>query len=140
MHFVAHCIDTGPTEGFCGSLMRERYYGKRFTSKLTQIQTINTYILYYNTRLVQRHLRAFAPFEKHGLYLAAKKADSSSKLLSEKNCIFLTVLLTGCGSYRSPPFGFIKYHLIFPHFCAVHKPERLTSKNGKFFDKFNNAS
>ncbi len=30
---VAHGIDNGPMEGFGGILKRERYYGKRFTSK-----------------------------------------------------------------------------------------------------------
>lgn len=33
MSRVAHCIDNGPMEGFWGILKRERYYGKRFTSK-----------------------------------------------------------------------------------------------------------
>ncbi len=33
MSRVAHGIDNGPMEGFWGILKRERYYGKRFTSK-----------------------------------------------------------------------------------------------------------
>ena len=33
MSRVAHCIDNGPMEGFWGILKRERYYGRRFTSK-----------------------------------------------------------------------------------------------------------
>ena len=37
MSRVAHCIDNGPMEGFWGILKRERYYGRRFTSKAEQI-------------------------------------------------------------------------------------------------------
>ena len=33
MSRVAKCIDNGPMEGFWGILKRERYYGKRFTSR-----------------------------------------------------------------------------------------------------------
>lgn len=40
MSCVAHCIDNGPMEGFWGILKRERYYGKRFTSKKELIQMI----------------------------------------------------------------------------------------------------
>ena len=46
MSRVAHCIDNGPMEGFCGILKRERYYGRRFTSKRELIQTIENYIHY----------------------------------------------------------------------------------------------
>jgi len=40
MSRVAKCIDNGPMEGFWGILKRERYYGKRFTSKQELIQMI----------------------------------------------------------------------------------------------------
>ena len=53
---VAHCIDNGPMEGFWGILKRERYYGRRFTSKESLIQMIQNYITYYNTKLVQHNL------------------------------------------------------------------------------------
>ena len=71
MSRVAHCIDNGPMEGFWGILKRECYYGRRFTSKESLIQMIQGYILYYNTRRVQRGLGVLTPFEKHTLYLAA---------------------------------------------------------------------
>ena len=71
MSRVAHCIDNGPMEGFWGILKRECYYGKRFTSKLTLIQTIEHYIRYYNTRRVQRNLGTLTPMEKHEFYRAA---------------------------------------------------------------------
>ena len=44
---AAECIDNGPMEGFWGILKRERYYGKRFTSKRELIQMITSYISYY---------------------------------------------------------------------------------------------
>ena len=71
MSRVAHCIDNGPMEGFWGILKRECYYGRRFTSKQTLIQTIVNYIHYYNSRRVQRGLGVLTPLEKHELYLAA---------------------------------------------------------------------
>ena len=71
MSRVAHCIDNGPMEGFWGILKRERYYGKRFTSKQELIRMIERYIRYYNTRRVQRNLGILTPMEKHERYLAA---------------------------------------------------------------------
>ena len=71
MSRVAHCIDNGPMEGFWGILKRERYYGRRFTSKRELVQMIETYVHYYNTRRVQRNLGVLTPMEKHELGLAA---------------------------------------------------------------------
>ena len=71
MSRVAHCIDNGPMEGFWGILKRERYYGRRFTSKQELILMIERYICYYNTRRVQRNLGILTPLEKHNLYIAA---------------------------------------------------------------------
>ena len=50
---------------------RERYYGRRFTSKQELIHMIESYIHYYNTRRVQRNLGVLTPMEKHKRYLAA---------------------------------------------------------------------
>ena len=71
MSRVAHCIDNGPMEGFWGILKRERYYGRRFTSKHELVQMIQQYICYYNTRRVQSNLGVLTPMEKHTLCLAA---------------------------------------------------------------------
>ena len=71
MSRVAHCIDNGPMEGFWGILKRERYYGRRFTSKQELTRMIECYIHYYNTRRVQRNLGVLTPMEKHERYLAA---------------------------------------------------------------------
>lgn len=39
MSRVAKCIDNGPMKGFWGILKRERYYGRRFTSREEFVQT-----------------------------------------------------------------------------------------------------
>ena len=58
-------------EGFWGMLKRERYYGKRFTSEANLVKMIEDYIVYYNTRRLQRKLGVLTPFEKHQQALAA---------------------------------------------------------------------
>ena len=71
MSRVAHCIGNGPMEGFWGILKRERYYGRRFTSKEELVQMIHHYIHYYNTKRVQCNSGVLTPMEKYKLYLAA---------------------------------------------------------------------
>ena len=44
MSRVAKCIDNGPMEGFWGILKRERYYGRRFTSREELVSMIENYI------------------------------------------------------------------------------------------------
>ena len=58
-------------EGFWGILKRERYFGRRFTSREELVEMIQDYILYYNTRRLQRGLGVLTPFEKHELAMAA---------------------------------------------------------------------
>lgn len=69
MSRVAKCIDNGPMEGFWGIIKRERYYGKRFTSRESVIEMIENYINYYNYKRLQRNLGVLTPIEKHELYL-----------------------------------------------------------------------
>lgn len=69
MSRVAKCIDNGPMEGFWGILKRERYYGKRFTSKEALVKMIEDYIEYYNNKRLQRNLGVLTPMEKHEQYL-----------------------------------------------------------------------
>ncbi len=71
MSRVAKCIDNGPMEGFWGILKRERYYGKRFTSRKELVKMIADYIEYYNTKRLQRNLGVLTPMEKHEIYLQA---------------------------------------------------------------------
>lgn len=71
MSRVAHCIDNGPMEGFWGILKRERYYGRKFTSKQELVHMIESYIHYYNVQRVQRGLGTLTPLEKYNMFLAA---------------------------------------------------------------------
>ena len=71
MSRVAHCIDNGPMEGFWGILKREMYYGRRFISKTDLTSAIESYIVYYNTKRIQRKLRLMTPAEYHKEYNAA---------------------------------------------------------------------
>jgi len=71
MSRVGKCIDNGPMEGFWGILKRERYYGRRFTSREELLQMIEDFIAYYNSKRLQRSLGALTPFEKHELAMAA---------------------------------------------------------------------
>ncbi len=71
MSRVAKCIDNGPMEGFWGTLKRERYCGKRFTSKEDLVFMIESYIDYYNTGRIQRKPHLMAPVEYHEQYYAA---------------------------------------------------------------------
>ena len=71
MSRVAHCIDNGPMEGFWGILKRETYYGRRFTTRSDLVNTIETYIRYYNTERIQRKLQLMTPVEYHESYYAA---------------------------------------------------------------------
>ena len=71
MSRVARCIDNGPMEGFWGIIKRERYYGRRFTSRETIVEMIENYIEYYINKRLQRNLGVLTPMEKHEMYLQA---------------------------------------------------------------------
>ena len=71
MSRVAKCIDNGPMEGFWGIIKRERYYGKKFTSRESLVNMIETYIEYYNNKRLQRNLGVLTPIEKHTQYMMA---------------------------------------------------------------------
>lgn len=71
MSRIAKCIDNGPMEGFWGILKRERYYGRRFTSRESVMKMIEEYIEYYNNKRLQRNLGVLTPKEKHEMYLQA---------------------------------------------------------------------
>ena len=71
MSRVAKWIDNGPMEGFWGIIKRERYYGKRFTSRTALVGMIESYMEYYNNRRLQRNLGVLTPMEKHKQYILA---------------------------------------------------------------------
>ena len=68
MSRVAKCTDNGPMEWFWGILKRERYYGRRFTSRDDLVDMIEDDIAYYNNRRVQRNLGILTPMETHYNY------------------------------------------------------------------------
>jgi len=71
MSRVAKCIDNGLMEGFWGILKRERYYGRRFTNREELVKMIEDYIVYYNSRRLQRRLGILTPLEKHQQFFRA---------------------------------------------------------------------
>ena len=56
-------------EGFWGIIKRERYYGKRFTTRGSLVNMIKNYIDYYNNKRLQRNLGVLTPLEKHEQYM-----------------------------------------------------------------------
>ena len=71
MSRVGKCIDNGPVEGFWGILKRERYYGRKFTSREQLDRMIREYIAYYNFSRLQRRLGVHTPMEVFIQYRAA---------------------------------------------------------------------
>lgn len=71
MSRVGKCLDNAPMEGFWGILKRERYYGKRFTSREELVAMIETFIDFYNNKRVQRKLGVITPMKKFENYMKA---------------------------------------------------------------------
>lgn len=71
MSRVAKCIDNGPMEGFWGIIKREGYYGRKFASRVSLVNMIESYIEYYNNERLQRNLGVLTPLEKHKQYMLA---------------------------------------------------------------------
>lgn len=65
MSRVARCIDNGPMEGFWGTLKREKYYRRKFTSRESVVHMIERYIDYYNNGRYQRCLKTQTPMQCH---------------------------------------------------------------------------
>ena len=64
-------FDLGRMEGFRGTLKRKCYYGRRFTSRESLVQTTERYIDYYNNQRIQRNLGILTPMEMRTMKLAA---------------------------------------------------------------------
>lgn len=71
MSRVARCIDNGPMEGFWGTLKREKYYRRKFTSRESLVSMIENYIYYYNNGRYQRCLNSKTPMNVHRELLLA---------------------------------------------------------------------
>ena len=52
-------------------IVSETYYGKKFTSRESLVQTITDYIDYYNNHRYQRRLFTLAPMEVFNRLMAA---------------------------------------------------------------------
>ena len=63
MSRVGRCLDNSPMEGWWGILKSEMYYLKKFTSREMLVETIENYILFYNTRRYQKSLNCLTPCE-----------------------------------------------------------------------------
>lgn len=77
-------------EGFWDILKRERYYGRRFTSKQDLIQMIERYIRYYNTKhqTSTAQFRGDDPLEKHKTLSCRIKSGQQFTLLVGKILFF----------------------------------------------------
>ncbi len=71
MSRMCKCIDNGPMEGFWGILKRERYYGRKFTSRELLCRMIREYIAYYNFSRLQRRLSVHTTMEVFTQYRTA---------------------------------------------------------------------
>lgn len=71
MSRVGRCIDNGPMEGFWGTLKREKYYRRKFTSRESLVSMIENYMYYYNNRRYQRCLKSKTPLQVHQQLLMA---------------------------------------------------------------------
>lgn len=71
MSRVAHCIDSGPTEGFWGILKREKLLWKTFYFKNGSYSRNRIHMEYYNTKRIQRGLHLMTPLEYHEHYSMA---------------------------------------------------------------------
>lgn len=69
MSRVSKRIDNGPMEGFWGILKRKRCYGRRFTSRGELVEMIENYMIYYNSKRLQRNLGVITPMEKYAQFL-----------------------------------------------------------------------
>jgi len=63
LQFPRRSIDNRPMEGYRGIIKSEMYYLKKFTSKENLIDTIDAYIVYYNTQRYRFRLKCMTPIE-----------------------------------------------------------------------------
>lgn len=67
MSRVGKCIDNGPMEAFWGTLKCERYYLHKYHTYEKLTNTINEYIIFYNTKRLQKRLNGLSPLEFRAL-------------------------------------------------------------------------
>jgi putative transposase len=67
MSRVGKCIDNGPMEGFWGILKCEEYYLHKYSSYEELSKAIDKYIIFYNTKRLQKKLNSLSPLEFRAL-------------------------------------------------------------------------
>ena len=63
MSRVGKCIDNGPMEAFWGILKCEKYYLHKYHTYEDLSNAIDEYILFYNTKRLQKRLNGLSPME-----------------------------------------------------------------------------
>lgn len=71
MSRVGRCIDNGPMEGFWGILKSEMYYLRKFNTCEELVHAIDEYIIFYNTKRLQKKLKGMSPIEYRSHTLVA---------------------------------------------------------------------
>ena len=64
---VGKCIDNRPMEGFWGTLRCEKYYLHKYNTYEDVSNAINEYIIFYNTKKLQKRLNGLSPLEFRAL-------------------------------------------------------------------------
>jgi len=67
MSRVGKCIDNGPMEGFWGILKCEKYYLHKYNTYEELSNAIDEYIIFYNTKRLQKRLNGLSPMEFRAL-------------------------------------------------------------------------
>jgi len=67
MSRVGKCIDNGPMEGFWGTLKCEKYYLHKYNTYEDLSNAIDEYIIFYNTKRLQKRLNGLSPMEFRAL-------------------------------------------------------------------------
>jgi putative transposase len=67
MSRVGKCIDNGPMEGFWGILKCEKYYLHKYNTYEDLSNAIDEYIIFYNTKRLQKRLNGLSPMEFRAL-------------------------------------------------------------------------
>jgi putative transposase len=67
MSRVGRCIDNGPMEGFWGILKCEKYYLHKYIAYEDLANAIDEYIIFYNTKRLQKKLNGLSPMEFRAL-------------------------------------------------------------------------
>jgi Transposase and inactivated derivatives len=71
MSRISRCIDNGPMEGFWGIIKSEMYYLQKYHTYEELKVAIDEYVIFYNTRRLQKNLKGLTPIEYRNQTLVA---------------------------------------------------------------------